>query len=145
MLDAAGKAKMGRWEADIKMRETEQIDWTVNPLIANLTIRTGRPELRPEKHVLSRNGEPIDTASLIFDAEWYVQAYPDVGTAGIDPVQHYLQTGFREGRNPNPYFDTGWYVAAYPDVASHGEDPFLHYIFYGAREGRKPHAPELEK
>ena len=92
----------------------------------------------PSDTVLSITGEPIEQASLVFDPDWYVEQYPDVAAAGVDPVQHFLSTGFSEGRNPNRYFDGSWYAAAYPDVAAHGENPFVHYLFYGAREGRRP-------
>jgi len=87
---------------------------------------------------LSITGDVIEQASLIFDPDWYVLQYPDIGAAGVDPIQHFLTTGFTEGRNPNPYFDGAWYAGNYPDVAAHGENPFVHYLFYGAREGRKP-------
>ena len=33
-----------------------------------------------------------------FDREWYLQEYPEVGPSGIDPLDHYLQFGVREGR-----------------------------------------------
>lgn len=36
----------------------------------------------------------------LFDATWYLQRYPDVATAGVDPLQHYLHFGLREGRWP---------------------------------------------
>lgn len=36
----------------------------------------------------------------LFDTTWYLQRYPDVATAGVDPLQHYLQFGRREGRYP---------------------------------------------
>ena len=87
---------------------------------------------------LSVTGEVIEQASLVFDPVWYVAQYPDIGAAGVDPVQHFLTVGFSEGRNPNPFFDASWYARTYPDVAAHGENPFVHYLFYGAREGRKP-------
>ena len=92
----------------------------------------------PFNELLSVNGEAIELASLIIDPDWYVEQYPDIGAAGVDPVQHFLNIGFSEGRNPNRFFDGAWYAQAYPDVAAHGENPFVHYVFYGAREGRKP-------
>ena len=74
----------------------------------------------------------------MFDPDWYASEYPDVAAAGLDAVRHYLDNGFREGRNPNRYFDTKWYTSSNPDVAAAGLNPFLHYVFYGAREGRRP-------
>jgi len=35
-----------------------------------------------------------------FSPEWYLRTYPDVAAAGIDPLQHYLSHGRREGRLP---------------------------------------------
>lgn len=58
--------------------------------------------------VQSLLGEVIEQASLIFDPDWYTAQYPDVAAAGIDPAQHFLNTGFSEGRNPNRYFDSTW-------------------------------------
>ena len=74
----------------------------------------------------------------LFDAEWYLAQYADVAEAGIEPLQHYIEHGTAEGRNPNPYFDTSWYLETYPDVAAAGINPLLHYIENGAAEGHNP-------
>lgn len=85
-------------------------------------------------------GARIETISLIFDPIWYRWRYSDVEAAGIDPIQHYLADGHKEGRDPNRFFSTEWYLANNPDVLATGANPFMHYILYGAREGRKPRA-----
>jgi glycosyltransferase involved in cell wall biosynthesis len=36
----------------------------------------------------------------IFQPEWYLQTYPDVAAAGIDPWQHFISHGYSEGRYP---------------------------------------------
>jgi hypothetical protein len=38
---------------------------------------------------------------LGFDREFYLNQYPDVAAAGIDPLQHYLNRGRSEGRAPS--------------------------------------------
>lgn len=38
----------------------------------------------------------------IFDADWYRENNPDVAAAGLDPFEHYIQHGHREGRAPGP-------------------------------------------
>jgi lipopolysaccharide biosynthesis protein len=35
-----------------------------------------------------------------FDAEWYLQTYPDVANGGIDAFEHFLRYGLKEGRQP---------------------------------------------
>ena len=77
-------------------------------------------------------------SSGCFDAGWYLATYEDVRTAGVDPVAHYHEFGWKEGRNPGPAFDTGWYLLAYPDVAATGLDPLWHFVRYARQEGRLP-------
>ena len=88
--------------------------------------------------IRSVTGDAIDPISLLFDTDWYRDAYPDVAAAELDPVRHFFDNGAREGRNPNPRFETSWYLATNADVVASKMNPFLHYLLYGAREGRKP-------
>lgn len=75
----------------------------------------------------------------LFDANFYRATYGDVQEAGADPIVHFLRTGAREGRLPNPLFDPAFYLRAYPEVAQAGINPLVHYMDYGCREGRNPH------
>jgi hypothetical protein len=36
----------------------------------------------------------------LFDPAWYLEKYPDVKSAGVDPAEHYVRYGAREGRLP---------------------------------------------
>ena len=54
----------------------------------------------------------------------------------LDPLQHYLTYGWKEGRDPSAQFSTNQYLAAYGDVAAAGINPLQHYLEYGAVEGR---------
>lgn len=62
-----------------------------------------------------------------FDPAFYLDAYPDVAAAGMDPFEHYLVQGFREARRPFAEFDAAFYKQRYlrdrPD-----ENPLLHYV-----------------
>jgi hypothetical protein len=78
------------------------------------------------------------TASGLFDSAWYLTRYEDVRNAQLDPLLHYSDFGWREGRTPNQYFDTEWYLTQYPDVRDAGLNPLVHYLRHGEREGRKP-------
>src|SRR5690606_33577668 len=64
--------------------------------------------------------------SALFDPDFYLDRYPDVRAAGVDPLQHFVEHGAREGRWPNPWFDPAWYRANH----QRGDDaanPLLHY------------------
>jgi hypothetical protein len=73
-----------------------------------------------------------------FDAGYYLGMNPDVGEAGTDPLTHFLMTGWREGRDPNPRFSVRDYLETNPDIAQAGINPFVHYLRTGRAEGRAP-------
>lgn len=81
--------------------------------------------------------------SDLFNVDWYLREYPDVGLSGIDPVEHYARYGERLRRSPGPAFDTRYYLRTYPDVAESGMSALQHYICYGRGEGRQA-SPALE-
>ena len=70
------------------------------------------------------------------DAAFYHGLYPDIAATQTDAVVHYTRTGWREGRNPNPWFDTSHYLRTYPDVRDSLMNPLLHYIRQGKFESR---------
>jgi hypothetical protein len=73
-----------------------------------------------------------------FDSDWYVQQYPDLKEAGVNPVEHYLRFGGFESRDPSPKFNSAFYLEQNPDVAQEGINPLLHFVLYGEAEGRLP-------
>lgn len=75
----------------------------------------------------------------LFDANWYLAKNIDVQYLGIDPFYHYLKSGWKEGRNPNPLFDTKYYLEQNPDIEQVGINPLVHYGTYGWQEERNPH------
>ena len=82
----------------------------------------------------------------LFDAEFYLNANPEVRAAKLEPRMHYLCRGAAEGRDPSPWFNTAFYLTQYPDVARDGVNPLVHYVTKGAQEGRLPtplHDPAL--
>ena len=54
----------------------------------------------------------------------------------INPLQHYEQFGWKEGRDPSASFDTLGYLAANPDVAAAHVNPLDHFLQFGIYEGR---------
>ncbi len=82
-------------------------------------------------------GGAPDIAGL-FDAAYYTAAAGGWLPPGADPLEHYCDTGWREGFDPSRRFSTLGYLAANPDVARSGGNPLLHYIEHGMAEGRAP-------
>lgn len=73
-----------------------------------------------------------------FDRAYYLSRYPDIAQVKCDPVWHYCEHGWREGRNPSAQFDTRFYLEENADVAQAGMNPFVHFLQWGRMEGRKP-------
>ena len=95
------------------------------------------PKMDTQEQDLAAQAAELGISGL-FDAAWYLHAYPDVGQAGLDPLVHFVWYGWQERRKPNPYFDPAWYLASYPDVAAAAMNPLLHYLRHGDLEGRRP-------
>lgn len=76
------------------------------------------------------------------DAEFYLVANPDVRAAGLDPSHHYMEHGWKEGRDPSAGFSTSGYVASNPDVVASGRNPLLHFLNDGFAEGRSGFAKQ---
>ena len=103
---------------------------------ARLAFTFRHSALRKKQGELLRHLELV-WGSPLFDPFWYLKAYPDVATANINPLLHFLGNGASEGRNPGPGFDAAWYLGQYPDVAAAGVNPLVHYLEFGADEGRE--------
>jgi glycosyltransferase involved in cell wall biosynthesis len=85
-----------------------------------------------------REATALIRACGLFDANYYLVTNQDLTATEIDPMRHYHEMGWRQGRRPNPYFDPAWYIETYTDVHELGTDPLIHYIRYGEAEGRRP-------
>lgn len=85
-----------------------------------------------------RLSAPVAGPGRDFDAAYYLAHNPDVAAARLDPLRHYLDYGWKEGRDPSAFFSTAWYLNQNPDVAATQANPLLHYEDYGWREGRDP-------
>jgi glycosyltransferase involved in cell wall biosynthesis len=80
--------------------------------------------------------EEYDTIRAAFDIAYYLMRYRDIARARkLDPIQHYIRAGAKEGRDPSPHFSTRHYLARYPDVAESGLNPFYHWLTIGREKG----------
>ena len=62
----------------------------------------------------------LTVSDPLFDPVYYLAHNPDIAAAGVDPYQHYIQYGWKEGRNPSALFDNRYYLTQNPDVAAGG-------------------------
>lgn len=101
----------------------------VSPLLG-IVYETGIPtqESRPLRYSLLKL--QIKKSGL-FDAAWYERQY------GISekPLQHYLETGYKQGYEPSEDFSGAEYIARYPQVGLAGINPLAHYLCLGKKAG----------
>lgn len=83
-------------------------------------------------------GTQLVGADPLFDTAYYLAQNPDVAAAGVDPYQHYLNSGWKEGRNPSALFNTNYYLAHSPITP--GINPLLDFENGGWQAGRDPSA-----
>ena len=87
--------------------------------------------------------------AMPFDEAWYRRTYPDVAQAihtGTyrDARQHFIESGYFEGRRPFPLeVDEAWYIAKNSDVAESVRNGTVasaqeHFEQHGYEEGRWP-------
>ena len=74
--------------------------------------------------------------SSLFDGDWYKKNNPDIKVKNIDPLEHYINYGWKEGRNPSSKFNSIRYLTLNPDVAEKNICPLFHYEVFGKKEGR---------
>jgi Rhamnan synthesis protein F/Tetratricopeptide repeat len=95
-----------------------------------------------------KNGQPVVTPdwSGRFDANWYLEQNPDVAQVGMDPLEHFLTYGLREGRKPNASAARGSSTAV-TEAEIHclkkpqlGDEVAL-FVTHSPRGRLKPHVP----
>ena len=79
----------------------------------------------------------VDVLEKFFDGSWYTSKYPDVESVGMDPLEHYVNYGWKERRQPHRLFDPQWYLSQV-DYIPDG-DLLTDYILNGWLCGLSPH------
>ena len=71
--------------------------------------------------------------SPLFDRAFYLRRNPDVASAGMNPVMHYIEHGARAMLDPSPSFSTRAYLAEHPELVEAGVNPLYHFQRSGGR------------
>lgn len=74
--------------------------------------------------------------SGLFDTDFYCAAHPAVHLSKMEPLAHYLVTGYRHFIEPSAKISTRSYIGRYPDIRRSGTNPLVHWLRFGQSEGR---------
>ncbi|CAI4166247.1 hypothetical protein [Alteromonas macleodii] len=145
--------KLENEKLNAKLKRKSQAEKQLRLQVAELRSIKQSPSWKVSKSIdklnakVSRNAkqrrELLENVALVyssdyFDADWYLSTYKDVKESGVDPAEHYLVFGAKEGRRPSSEFDGDWYLKRNTDVAKSGMNPLLHFLKYGKDEKRAP-------
>ncbi len=145
--------KLENEKLNAKLKRKSQAEKQLRLQVAELRSIKQSPSWKVTKSIdklnakVSRNAkqrrELLENVALVyssdyFDADWYLSTYKDVKESGVDPAEHYLVFGAKEGRRPSAEFDGDWYLKRNTDVAKSGMNPLLHFLKYGKDEKRAP-------
>ncbi len=69
-------------------------------------------------------------AKYYFDEQYYVAHYPEILEQKIDPFEHYVTVGWKQGKNPNSEFDSTLYSNLYLLYNNKYDlNPLAHYCY----------------
>jgi glycosyltransferase involved in cell wall biosynthesis len=100
------------------------------------------PDQNALSHYLTHRMGPFSPLPE-FDVKYYLNTYKDVADAKVDPFEHFMFQGYREGRNPSAEFDTRFYVQRYLKGKT-DENPLAHYLKNRDKGGFHIRAPDNE-
>ena len=99
-------------------------------------IKNSVSSIENEKNSFTQEEYNLISNSSLFDIDYYLKNYPEISEAGIDPLAHFMEYGWKEKKNPSLEFDVCFYLVMNKDVLDAGINPLLHYCGNGKAEGR---------
>ena len=127
-------ATEARRQPATEARKQPAADVSTSPPAAETPPATAEKKPLPGMEQVTPEDEA--RARAAFDADFYLKRYRDVTASGVDPFEHYIRFGWKEGRDPSPAFSTNYYLQRAPAIARAGTNPFLHWISHGIHEKR---------
>ena len=92
--------------------------------------------------------------SEVFDTKYYLSKYEDVAASAMNPLLHYILTGYSENRyttrdknihilGSSQFFDAEYYLKNHPGIGNgsspiDSQDAAEHYYYQGWKEGKNP-------
>jgi len=140
IMDFKNKINKNELELEATIAQVIEKEQTIQELTSRKNkypIELKQKKLEIVKKIFTQWKESrIIKKSGLFDSAYYLQNNPDVRNTDGDPLLHFIEHGWKEGRNPSPDFETNFYLSMYPDVKKSGMNPLVHFIVYGTKEGR---------
>jgi len=110
--------------------KSENLDEIYKPIYNDLQTNTNR-------YIYNANIKyfPQIKDTELFDATWYIKEY-NLNISKKYALLHYLDIGYKEGKNPCEKFHGDIYLEYNYDIKKSGMNPLVHYELFGKKEGR---------
>ncbi|HAA36772.1 MAG TPA: hypothetical protein DCE12_08150 [Gammaproteobacteria bacterium] len=95
-------------------------------------------ELRAISHFVSTGAQQGLDPNPLFSIRFYLDAYPDVGESGINPLIHYIQHGGKEGRSTHVLFDGAFFQRGSKEGINSSDTPLGDFLENGSSGDRNP-------
>ena len=106
--------------------------------ISSFAYISKKEKLNPKNIYKILKAKGLIESLNLFDDEYYLTENPDVRNSNMNPLDHYIYHGWKEGRTPSKKFDGNYYLERYPNVRKLKMNPLVHYVLYGRKEGKYP-------
>jgi len=104
---------------------------------ATVSMQPATPQIpgRPAENAPKPSDlEAFCTTTGVFDAAFYSARHADIATSDLSPFAHFMQHGWREGRDPSRIFSLEWYRSAHLN-GDRTVNPVRHYFETGVYLG----------
>lgn len=102
-------------------------NYYLNKHLKDIAFRLGFSTNNIDDHFFSKLENYLENYG-IFDRRWYYKKYPDVERANVNPIKHYINIGWTEGRNLSESFITEEYLYNHPELITRNMCPVVHYL-----------------
>ena len=91
------------------------------------------------------NNQQVNDLRVAFDAAYYLERNDDVQQSGVDPFEHFMTQGWKEGRDPRADFSMRSYLQNNSHVEGKGLNPFVHWILHAdkSKVSKFPHHSQV--
>ena len=87
----------------------------------------------------------IVKTSGLFDSNYYILNNPDIRDAKVDPLEHFIQHGWKEKRNPSAKFNVARYLQKFPELIELDVNPLIHYVKNGRPDYESKDYEEIDR
>jgi glycosyltransferase involved in cell wall biosynthesis/SAM-dependent methyltransferase len=106
--------------------------------ISSFAYISKKEKLNPKNIYKILKAKGLIESFNLFDEKYYLIRNMHIRSSNMNPLDHYIYHGWKEGRTPSSKFDGEYYLDRYPDVKASKMNPLVHYVLYGKKEGKYP-------